>query len=65
MQMSSNLQLAKELNKTANALVRESAQLVRKEQQMDAAMNGGKKRKAKKTGAKKATKKKTTKKSKK
>lgn len=56
--MSSKLELAKELNKTAKALETKSAQLIRKE---EAAMEGGK-RKCGKKCAKKATKKSSAKK---
>ena len=57
--MSSNLQLAKELNKTAKALETKSAQLIKKE---EAVLEGGKKKCGKKCGKKPAAKKSVAKK---
>ena len=64
-----NIEIAKELNKTAKKLETKSAQLVKREEALRDSMEGGKKKAAKKTtkkavkktGAKKTTKKATKK----
>lgn len=61
---STNIEIAKELNKTAKKLETKSAQLVKREEALKHSMEGGKK-KVKKAGTKKPAKKSGAKKTKK